>query len=211
MYFEKPDRIPVYDSYWAEFMELWRVEKNIPEHADIADYYHNDVEIISPKENPFPGRVSELDEGEDWKISRDGWGKGESDTHPHGRQVFRMSGRGPARPLSAPRTGIRVPPARLAVSSDPHGGGAQGKAFRLREDRGPFWNSYKFKKLKGSDDIWEMKPSAQVRLLGFIHPSKEKIFVLTHGFIKKQNRTPRREIDKAERAREAFLEATEGE
>lgn len=26
--------------------------------------------------------------------------------------------------------------------------------------KGPSWNPYKFKKLKNSEDIWEMKPSA---------------------------------------------------
>jgi len=76
--------------------------------------------------------------------------------------------------------------------------------------KGPFWNSYKFKKLTDSEGVWEMKPSAQVRLLGFFPPDKKKTFVLTNGFIKKQNRTPPQEIKKAERIRQQYLRAIEG-
>lgn len=76
--------------------------------------------------------------------------------------------------------------------------------------KGPFWNAYKFKKLEGADDIWEMKPKGQVRLLGFIHPDRRKTFVLTNGFIKKQNKTPPGEISRAERMKVKFLRKTHG-
>ena len=80
-----------------------------------------------------------------------------------------------------------------------------------REHRqGPFRNPDKFKKLTGPEQLREMIPSRQVRLLGFFHPQKRNTFVVTNGFVKKQSKTPRREIQKAERIRQEFLEAAKG-
>ncbi len=76
--------------------------------------------------------------------------------------------------------------------------------------KGPFWNSYKFKKLSGSENIWERKPGGQVRLLGFFDPDERRVFVLTNGFVKKQDRTPRREIERAEKAHRRLIRAREG-
>ena len=57
---------------------------------------------------------------------------------------------------------------------------------------GKISNPQKFSHLR--EKIYEFK-SGQIRILCF----QEGIaWVLTHGFIKKQNKTPRREIDKAE-------------
>ncbi len=72
--FERPDRMPLYDSYWPEFIENWRAVKNAPASADIADDYENDVEIVIPLEAPFPSRACLLQEDAAWRISRDAWG-----------------------------------------------------------------------------------------------------------------------------------------
>jgi len=56
-------------------------------------------------------------------------------------------------------------------------------------------NTEKFKSLKGSG-IYEFK-SYQVRILCFF--DREKVIILTHGFIKKRDKAPRREITKAEK------------
>ncbi len=56
-------------------------------------------------------------------------------------------------------------------------------------------NTEKFKSLKNSG-IYEFK-SYQVRILCFF--DREKVIILTHGFIKKRNKTPGREITKAEK------------
>jgi phage-related protein len=74
----------------------------------------------------------------------------------------------------------------------------QAKLLSLLErtaDYGPPRNTEKFKKLGG--DIWEFK-SYQVRILCFI--------IATHGFKKKRDKTPKREIERAERMREEYLE-----
>ena len=63
-----------------------------------------------------------------------------------------------------------------------------------------------FKKLRGTDDIWECRVqfgSNTFRLLGF-WPGHSTLD-LTHGFIKKSQKTPRREIKRAERFKDEFL------
>ena len=61
------------------------------------------------------------------------------------------------------------------------------------------------KKLKSTDDIWEVRiqfASNIFRLLGFIE--KERL-ILTNGFTKKTQKTPRREIEKAERRKANYV------
>ena len=57
-----------------------------------------------------------------------------------------------------------------------------------------------FKKL--TDDIWEFRThylGNQVRLLAFVdrHSNKPKIVVCTHGFVRKEWKVPKKELDKA--------------
>jgi hypothetical protein len=61
-------------------------------------------------------------------------------------------------------------------------------------------NSELFKKL--NDDIWEFRTfyqGRQIRLLAFWDKTsdKPKIVICTHGFIKKDWKVPKQEIDKA--------------
>jgi phage-related protein len=63
-----------------------------------------------------------------------------------------------------------------------------------------------FKKLEATDDIWECRvqwgPNTY-RLLGFI--SEKRVIVLTHGFLKKSQKTPRNEIERAEAYKKDFM------
>jgi phage-related protein len=62
------------------------------------------------------------------------------------------------------------------------------------------------KKLKGSDDIWEIRVqygSNIFRLLGFFEANN--IVILNHAFTKKTQKTPRREIDIAEKRKRDYL------
>ena len=72
--FEKPDRMPRYDSYWDEFIEMWRTERNPPEDAEIRSYYGMDIEIVIPDETPFPSRQAVLESNDEFELVRDGWG-----------------------------------------------------------------------------------------------------------------------------------------
>ncbi len=71
----------------------------------------------------------------------------------------------------------------------------------------PFVPKQYFKKLGGTDDIWEVRIDSgndTVRLLGFF--DKGKLVILTNGFVKKTERTPRNEIDLAEERKRDYLE-----
>lgn len=66
-----------------------------------------------------------------------------------------------------------------------------------------------FKKLKG--EIWEFRTLYNIshfRLLAFWDKSAEiqTIVVATHGFVKKSDKVPQSEIDKAERIRKQYFE-----
>ncbi len=52
------------------------------------------------------------------------------------------------------------------------------------------------------ENIWELRPGNN-RVLYFFF--KENTFVLLHHFMKKTNKTPRREIEKAKRERDDYL------
>jgi len=66
-----------------------------------------------------------------------------------------------------------------------------------------------FKKLSG--DIWEFRTrfkSKQIRLLAFWDKrgSKTTLVIATHGFIKKSQKTPVKEIDKTIQLRREYME-----
>jgi phage-related protein len=75
----------------------------------------------------------------------------------------------------------------------------------LLEDLDVLPASY-FKKLVGTDGIWECRitlGSDAYRVLCFF--AGNSVVVLTHGFAKKSQKTPRMEIERAEAYRKDFL------
>ncbi len=67
-----------------------------------------------------------------------------------------------------------------------------------------------FKKLK--DDIWELRVrygSIQIRLLAFWDKSDNKstLVIATHGFIKKVDKVPENEIERAKNLRNKYFES----
>lgn len=68
-----------------------------------------------------------------------------------------------------------------------------------------------FKKLKSTDGIWEVRArigSNSFRLLGFI--DNDEFVILTNGFSKKSQKTPKQEIELAERRKADYLSRKEG-
>ncbi len=64
-----------------------------------------------------------------------------------------------------------------------------------------------FKKLVGTD-IWEFRTEYEgnaYRMLSFWDPRKKSLVVATHGFVKKTQKTPLKEILKAENIRIEYL------
>lgn len=64
-----------------------------------------------------------------------------------------------------------------------------------------------FKKLEGSD-IWEFRTlynGIYYRLLAFWDTEANSLVLATHGFIKKTNKTPKNEIERAETIRKEYF------
>ena len=64
-----------------------------------------------------------------------------------------------------------------------------------------------FKKLDGTD-IWEFRTlykGIQNRLLAFWDTDAETLVIATHGFVKKTQKTPSKEINKAEAIRKLYF------
>lgn len=64
-----------------------------------------------------------------------------------------------------------------------------------------------FKKLKGHE-IWEFRTKTRgiaYRIFAFWDTERESLVIATHGFIKKQQKTPAKEIDKAEKIMAAYF------
>ena len=64
-----------------------------------------------------------------------------------------------------------------------------------------------YKKLKNTDDIWEIRVQQSnniFRLLGF--QQEERLVILTNGFTKKTQKTPKNEITLAEKRKKEYLE-----
>jgi len=72
---QPPDRIPKFDSFWAEFRDNCIRELNLPEGTDINDYFNIDIAIVAANESPFPTRTETISTDSKETISRDGWGR----------------------------------------------------------------------------------------------------------------------------------------
>ena len=77
-----------------------------------------------------------------------------------------------------------------------------GALFKLLGDQGKIQNVQKFKYLAGSDHIFEFKADAG-RVLSFFFVDRR--VVLTNGFLKKSQKTPKGEIERAEALKQYFL------
>ena len=73
--------------------------------------------------------------------------------------------------------------------------------FACMGDTGKIWNERKFKHLTETDQIFEFKVEAD-RILCFFFIGRR--LILTHGFRKAGDKTPKREIDRAEACKKYF-------
>jgi len=77
--------------------------------------------------------------------------------------------------------------------------------LRLIRELNPIPSNY-FSKLVNTDDIWEVRVQFGgniFRLLGFFYDTK--LIVLTHGFQKKTQKTPKQQIELAESRKRDYL------
>ena len=69
-------------------------------------------------------------------------------------------------------------------------------------------NKELFKKLDGTD-IWEFRTlyaGIGYRLLAFFDTAEEALIITTHGFVKKTQKTPQKEIERAKEIRKEYFE-----
>ena len=79
--------------------------------------------------------------------------------------------------------------------------------FNLEIVAGGKIDSELFKKLKGTD-IWEFRTTfnhISYRILSFWDTKRATLVVTTHGFIKKQQKTPKKEIKRAEEIKNEYI------
>lgn len=82
--------------------------------------------------------------------------------------------------------------------------------YNIRKVAGGQKDSELFKKLDGSDDIWEFRTlynGMQYRLLAFWDEEEKRLVVATHGFVKKTWKVPSKEIARAEALRKKYYES----
>jgi len=70
----KPDRIPLHDFFWEEFLEKWKKEKKLPEDANIYYYYDMDLICISPNMDPKIKGYKLIEKRSDQIIWKSGFG-----------------------------------------------------------------------------------------------------------------------------------------
>lgn len=71
---QEPDRIPLHDFFWAEFVKRWKKEKELPEDTNIYYYYDMDLMLISPSMDPKKKSFKIIEKGDDYIIWESGFG-----------------------------------------------------------------------------------------------------------------------------------------
>lgn len=82
-------------------------------------------------------------------------------------------------------------------------------AYNIRRVMAGEINKDLFKKLENSDGIWEFRTlyrKIAYRLFAFWDTEKETLVIATHGIIKKTQKTPSKEIAKAEEIKRKYFE-----
>lgn len=67
----EPDRVPVFDLFWQEFLDVWTQEKG---QDDIYDYYDMDLKLVIPNMDPAVKSFELIEQGKDYVIFRSGYG-----------------------------------------------------------------------------------------------------------------------------------------
>lgn len=82
--------------------------------------------------------------------------------------------------------------------------------YNVNKVAGGVIDSDLFKKLDGSDGIWEFRTKhngLEYRLLAFWDEQEKRLVVATHGFVKKTWKVPQKEIVRAEALRKKYYES----
>ena len=70
---EEPDRVPISDFFWGSFIERWRRELKLPEHANPYDYYDLDWMVTFPNMDPKIQAFETIEENENEVVVKTGF------------------------------------------------------------------------------------------------------------------------------------------
>ncbi len=73
--FGVPDRVPRYDAFWPEFVDIWRRAKRVGPDAVPEDWYGIDLTVAAADETPWPSAAMTIPANGGGAINRDGWGR----------------------------------------------------------------------------------------------------------------------------------------
>lgn len=71
---QEPDRVPLFDLFWAEFIAKWQKEKGLAPDANIYEYYDMDMTVVVPNADPRIDSYQFIEQGEDYSIYKSGFG-----------------------------------------------------------------------------------------------------------------------------------------
>lgn len=69
-----PDRVPIFDFYWVEFINNWRKEKGLDSNISIYEYYDMDMVLLVPNTDPKIESYKLIERGDGYEIYKSGFG-----------------------------------------------------------------------------------------------------------------------------------------
>jgi len=71
---KEPDRIPIHDFFWEEFLDRWTEEMGLPADTNIYEYYDMDMMVLTPIWDPILRPFKTVERTEHHIIYEDGFG-----------------------------------------------------------------------------------------------------------------------------------------
>ena len=70
----EPDRVPIHDFFWEEFLDRWRKEMSLPSDTNIYEYYDMDMMVLAPIWDPIIRTFKTIERTDEHIIYEDGFG-----------------------------------------------------------------------------------------------------------------------------------------
>ncbi len=70
----EPDRIPIHDFFWEEFLIRWKKELGLAKDTNIYEYYDMDMMVISANWEPKLSQISVKEKNDEYIMYEDGFG-----------------------------------------------------------------------------------------------------------------------------------------
>lgn len=71
---KEPDKIPLFDLFWVEFVDKWKKEKGLNSDTDIYEYYDMDMYVVAANTDPQIESYKLIERGSDYEIYKSGFG-----------------------------------------------------------------------------------------------------------------------------------------